>query len=661
MGLSVYMGSTAVPAPGDLDGFEQRIVRDFSKRMIYSEAPGTVTFTGGAWRVLRDAFEANYCASVPLRIYDDCTGVAQLILSGEVILADIRWNLSRCTAEAPIQVASVGARILDNMGLTIAPVAEASKDGVQIAPCAPFTLTVFDPQAPATTTTRQARPWDDAMRHAIDFLTDGTVVLSNPWYSALAASERIALVQGALWRTGAQPDDPVQWSLESLWLEIAKRFNLWMVVRQDANGIASITILEDGDTFGSSSALSIRSIDGIIQSVDQGALFGAVKVGEQREANRTGLSYSALPYFRSVTHIEEQYGVSCLCNRGDALDLTCRWAADHGILENVMWRDPTKTDIDESVCILQYDSGTATVTGAAYLATDPLYNESMLNYKVVNRYSTLCDVIVWQEASEPVLAVSTPVLSDDLAYEVGTTATWYTEGDTIIGTLDDDPPSPGSVGQFTTWPIDAPPAGLDPDAQWDGVNRYTALSTGIRSVAFEFRASIRVASGASNLDTRRSWRLRLHLDHYSAASVLLGTYDAVGDPAASGTFSTQSGAVALFMQTGEYFIARLFPEIVLPDDFQTVNDLTFYLSATSPSRLSVSALSFASGSRGPRRVLRVEFERQTTSTMWAALLDDPRLPITIDGAGLGPTVTWISEASRDILRGRTRYTQLHAL
>ena len=661
MGLSVYLGSAIVPSPGDLDGFEQRIVRDFDRRMVYSEAPGTVKFTGAAWRILRDAFEADYCASIPVRVYDDCTGIAQLILSGEVILADIKWNLSRCVAEAPIQVASVGARILDNMDLVISPVATESKDGIQITPCSPFTLTIFDPQNPATTTTRPARDWKEAMRHAIDFLTDGTVIVTNAWYDALPDDERIALVQGVVWRTGSQPDDPVQWSLSSLWMEIAKRFNLWMVVRQDANGIASITILSDADSFSASPSMSIALVDGIVQSIDSDALFGSVRVGEQREANRTGDAYSALPYFRSVTHIDEQYGVKCLCNRGQALDLTCTWAADHGILENTMWRDTSNVKIDESVCVLQYTASTSTVTAVAYLATDPLYNDAMLNYRIVNRYRTLCDVIVWQAASEPVLAISTPVLSNDPAYQIGPNLSWYAESSNNIGPLDFNPPSPNSTGQFTTWPIDTPPNGNDPGAQWNGVNRYTASATGIRSVSFRFRASITINSGASNLDNRRFWRMRLRLQHFSAANVLLGTYNASGDAVASGTFSTQSGAVALFMQTGEYFIARLFPEIVVPNDFQTVNDLTFLLSATSPSELAVSSLSFESGPAGDRRIALIEFERHVTSTMWATMLGDPRLPITVDGAGLGPTLSWLKEASRDITRGNTRFTLMHSL
>jgi hypothetical protein len=661
MGLIVYLGSTIVPTPGDLDGFEQRIVRDFERRMIYSEAPATATFTGGAWRILRDQFLANFCASMPLRIYDDCTGVAQLLLSGEIILADIKWNLSRCTAEAAIQVASVGARILDNMELVISPVAETSKDGIQIAPCSSFALTVFDPQAPASTTTRAAYDWSGAMQHAVDFLTDGTVMVTNTWYSALPDEAHLALVQGVLWRTGTLPDDPVQWTLSDLWLEIAKRFNLWMVVRQDANGIASITILDDAGTYGQVASTEISHIDGIVQSIDSDALFGSVKVGERREANRTGSSYSALPYFRSVTHVDEQYGVSCLCNRGEALDLTCRWVADHGILEHVMWQDNTDTEIDEDVCLLQYVQSTATVTASAYLATAPLYNEAMLNYRVVNRYPTLCDVIVWQAASKPVLARNMPVLSNDPAILSGPLLPWYVEGSNNIGPLDSVPVSLSSIGVFDSWPLDAPPNGLDPGAQWNGVNRYTASATGIRSVSFRFRASVVILSGTSNLDPRRFWRMRLVVDHYTAANVLLGTYSVAGETIGSGSFDIQEGTTALFMQTGEYFLARIVPEIVLPIDFQTVLDLTFELSASAPSEISVSSLSFDSGTSGERRIALVEFERHVTTSSWMALLGDPRAPITIDGAGMGPTLSWVREASRDILRGNTRFTLMHSL
>lgn len=664
MGVTVYIGTVEVPTPGDVDGYVQRIVRDFDRRMIYSESPGTLTFTGGAYKLLRDAYLSSFCNSLPVRIYDQCAGVRVLLVSGEAILADIKWNLSRCSAEAPIQMGAVGARILDNLNLVLTPEATESKNSQTITACATFSLTAFDPQTPATTTTRTARPWNDAMRHAVDFLTDGTVPVINTWYDALPDDERLALVQGVYWRTGSQPLDPVSWSLHSLWMEIARRYNLWMVIKQDAVGNASIEILSDADTFGASAGAEIRHVDGIVQSIDEDALFGSVVVGEDREKNRTGSSFSALPYYLSLTHTEESYGVRCLCNRGDELDLRNEWVADHGTLEHVMWRDTTDTVIDEDVCILQYTETTGEVTASEYASpTTPLCNETMLNYRVINRYSTLCDVITPQEPTAGVFARNDAILSSDQAYTQGSTATWIAEGSNIVATLPENPPSPLSSGIYTTWPIDTPPGGSDPDNAWTLGSRYTATSTAMRTITWSFRSSIQINSGASNLDNRRYWRMRCEISLFNSANVLLGTFGQISGIGASGSFAIHTGSRTIFMGATDYLTIRFYPQIVLPNDFQTVLDLTFLLS-TSPARtisITTSDLSIGSGTVGSRRVALIDFERHLSTAQWLAFLADPRTPITVDGAGLLQTLTWAKVMSRDIMRGTTNFTMIHEI
>jgi hypothetical protein len=560
---------------------------------------------------------------------------------------------------------SIGARILDNLDLVLTPDATTSKNGQPIDAVPSFALQIFDPQS-ATVNGRLAYDWKLSLQHAVDFLTDGLVTVDNAWYDALPDNERLAMVHGVYWRTGTQPLDPISWPILSLWLEIAKRFNLWMVVRQDAVGNTTITVLSDADTYGTTAATEIQHIDGIVQTVDEDALFGSVKVGEKRERNRIGSSFSALPYYLSLSHTEEDYGVRCLCNRGNILDLTVEWVADHGTLERVMWRDPTITEIDEEICLLQYTDSTDAVTASQYASPGiPLYNEIMLNYRVINRYRSLCDVITPQEPTGDVLAFNANVLSLDTAYRIGTTVTWVPEGPNIVGSLEFDPlpPSPGATGIYDTWPLDTPPTGSDPDNAWTLSSRYTASSTGMRTVFWSFRSSVLVNSSGSNLDQRRYWRLRAFIRHYTAANVLINTIQAVSGVAASGSFATYSANAVLFMAQTDYLTITFVPEVVLPDNFQTVLDLTFQLSAASNRWISITTaeLGISTGDPGSRRIALIEFDRHLSTARWAAMLADPRTPLLVSGAGLGPTTAWINRVSRDILRGSTQFTLTHAI
>ena len=119
----------------------------------------------------------------------------------------------------------------------------------------------------------------------------------------------------------------------------------------------------------------------------------------------------------------------------------------------------------------------------------------------------------------------------------------------------------------------------------------------------------------------------------------------------------------LFMAVTDYLTVEFVPEIVLPSDFLTVIGLTFQLSADGNRRIAIttSELGIATGDEGTRRISIIEFDRHVTSAQWASMLDDPRAPMIVDGAGLGPTTAWIKKVSRDIVRGKTRFELIHTM
>src|SRR5690606_26164381 len=95
------------------------------------------------------------------------------------------------------------------------------------------------------------------------------------------------------------------------------------------------------------------------------------------------------------------------------------------------------------------------------------------------------------------------------------------------------------------------------------------------------------------LSTLAKWRIMMRVQHWADPVTLLGTYDAPGDLMGNGTWSIQGASLPLFMQTGEYFIVRLFPQVALPVG-GPVGPIVIKLSASAPSEVAVSSLSFAS-------------------------------------------------------------------
>lgn len=649
--VEVYINGLPVPVPGNIKGFEQVLMRDAERRLIYVDCPNKATFAGAGYAALRAAFVGDTCGAAVIEIYDTCAGVRRLVLRGEIILADVEWSVSRCTAEAAIQQSSVGARLLDNFNLRLSPTMVVSKAGAPIAAVSTVSITVPEPQG-AGTTTRAMYDWGEAMAHAVRFLTDDTVTITNAWYDALPDDERLALTSGIMWRTSATQNDPVAWSFHDLWLEVARRYNLWAVVSQGVAGHTTITVVSAIDLYAQTTALyDVDHIDGITQKVDEDELYGSVKVGEDdRTKNRQGLTYSALPFIQAFTHTGEEFGVGCLCNRGSALDLACKWVADHGALEHVIWIDGNDNDIDEDVVLVVYDSDTSTVVASDYAMNGTRqYNEPLLNVYVMGRYKNLCAPIVPSSANDSVAALrrgeATPTTG-------ATVAAWSAGGefDGLSGLMYTVPP---------LYLYDYAPYGHDLTGSWN-FDRFTSSGQGLRS--FSVTATLRVDATAGPTDPRKRWGIIVVLSHFTSGGAPLGTYRLASPSFACGTQQQFTSGRTILMSAGDRVVVSVEVHGVVPIDFGPTAGLTY--AVTLPNtitplnsvRVSSSALiaSTVDGATPPTIVN--EFERHLPAADWVRLLRAPASVIRIGGAGIETSLAWIKEAKRDIVTGKTAYT-----
>jgi len=632
MSFTHYINGIPVVEPKEWRNFEQEIVRDLERRTISTKYPGSSTFTRGAYRMLRDMFVADDCGIVVYECFEECGGITLLVVRANIILSDCKWNLTRCEVECSLVDDGVDARITNNRGIPISPQADKSKNGVDIVPVPVLDLVMFNPGTGSPTASRFVFDWYLCMQHAVQYMTDGNVTLVSQWYANLPADEKWAVTTGFQFRTGDTTPEgiAVVYKFEELFLEMAKKYNLWMTIRRDVNGTAIVYIEQEVDTFVDQVAASFAFTDGVIQSVDREQLWARVDVGSENGTKNQG-NVEALPFLTLLGFSVEEFHFETECNTDAVLDLVNKYTICTNTLERMLNGD---TGEDSKNVLIQYTPAIGEATAGVWLNPDnpdPLYNPAILNRDVLERYtlpSSVGQFVAPQQGVFYAFATNntTPVAYNNL-FPVNT----------IL-------PQAGPGLAFND---DTTPPGQDPDNAWDvGLQRYTALQDGFYSIR------MRLLWEGGGVNSR--FRPRVVAQVFNSLDVLQTTFEQ------SGPF--REGSVSQYQDT------FTFGSVMTATDYMT---FTLFWDIETTGAPNVTALGLAagrfifsdflaqgggvvSGNSTEARVITYEFDRITTAARWKSMVDDPRQAIEVapfDDLKLGH----IKRASRNIYKGTTSY------
>jgi len=384
------LNGVVVEEPGGWPDFTEEIERNLEDRIIHLKYSNSLLFIGDGYDLLRRLFEDNYCNEVSYTCEQFLQGGWQQVCEGIVVLSDIQWNLSKCSADATITDNTVGARILNNLKVTCFPTATLSKSGVAITPVPSFELEVFDPQAAVGTylaTPRDAWDWKQCMAHMIAFVTDGMVGFRSDWYDALPDDQRFAMLNGVQLRTAGTDNRPPEHSLQELWEFAWRSDNLLAGIVQD-NGATTFRVEPEDFWYGAQGAIVLLHQEDLVQSIDTDLLYATIKMGSQgaikNEAFAAGYS---LPYVGLRTFSDETYALEGQCNTDNALELKLPYVVCTNAIEDAVVNNDDGND--EEVFVIQYDRSTDRAVKSDYLTSAGvpyLYNERFLNISVVNRW-----------------------------------------------------------------------------------------------------------------------------------------------------------------------------------------------------------------------------------------------------------------------------------
>lgn len=650
--ITVYLDGVEVPQPKDFDRYSQKVERDFERRFIRVAYPGTFTFAGAGYAGLREMFLADTCSVARFEAFDTCGGVRYQLISGDIALADCKWNLRTCTVECSVQDDAIGARIDNNFRVPVSPTSSRSKNDTDITPVTAWDVSVFDPQEDLPDylpDDRKMYDWLDCITHAVQYISDGAVSVISPWYDDLPMLERIALCNGYHLRTHDMSADAllVTYTLEKLWMEVATRYNLWMCVSRDNSGAPVIIIDHEDDMFSTLVAMDILHIDGLVQSVDADRLYSAVVVGD-KEGLRNITPTESLPFLLLQTHSEERLHFAGQCNRDLVMDLSGEWISDTNIIERVLVLDTTSTDYDKDIFLVQYSAYDGSAVKGTYLnegAAPYLYNEQLLNINILNRYTLPSDVGQYtadQDASfraqhtGPSSQTTQIVLNQPAGMFATNEYPWNAVGGIHF---DDD---------FT-------PPNHDPLALWDGVNKYTAAFQGFHQFGWgiPWVAIHNTIVGSAPAQVKLILNMQLfdssdtfiqQQRYWSPASVVSG-------------LKNFSGSLGFVMNPGDYVLYQIVVEVTrIGGGGSTVSiqitpgyyAYTSFIAHGGGQVTDVDPLA--------SRIIKYEFDRLIPTSQWNELLRDPRKAIRISD-GAGPfRVCHVLEAERDAVKGSTSFT-----
>jgi hypothetical protein len=636
MSFTHYIDGVAVNEPGGWEDFEQEISRDFDTRTISVSFPTDATFTGEGYKRLRALFVDNDCGIVSYEAYDECDGLRILIVRADIILADCEWNLNRCEVSCSLVDDGIGSRISNNKGIPISPLADRSKNGVAITPVPVLPLNIFDPAGVAPLFDARAMyDWLKCMQHAVQYMTDGAITLQSPWYNSLPPDERWAVTTGFQFRTADPTPAGIEliYKFEELFGEVAKKYNLWLLIRRDNSGNAVVYIEQDQDTFASPVAASFPWQDNLIQSVDSGQLWARVDVGSDNGTKNQG-NIEALPFLTLLGFSKEEFQFETICNSDAVLDLVSKYTICTNTLERMIAGDDGE---DDSTVLIQYSivgspfAGQAT-PGFWFNPGSPttLYNEAILNKNVLERYALPSAVGIF----------AAPQAGNFLAFATNDQpATIYTNTAPVGSVV----PFPGPSLNFN---VDTPPGGFDPDGVWDvGTQRYAINAPGF----YQFTIDLRSFVGTIGARVRP----RIVATVFDVLNVSVQTF------ANAGAYRQDNAGnvvdvidLSASITTIGYVTFDLFWDI----DVLTASN-TVGVQLRLNRRIFTQFVATGGGVTGnnlPTRIITYSFDRLTTARQWANMIDDPSKAIRVaidDNLKTGH----IMSATRNILKGTTSY------
>lgn len=623
--FNFLINGTPVDDPIDLKDYKESIVRDYDIRGILAKHPMTLTF-GGNGNALLYAIKmsGSYCGFAELEIRYACEGSPiETIFNGLINIANIEFNVNKCTANCKIDDNSYSAMIFNNREIKAYLSVGKSKNGVDITPCTAISGFQFiDLQTGAATLGNTCQVFDagDAFEFILRFMTDGAVGFVSTWYTGLPASERYAIGNAAEIRlqTGLAENMPYV-SFDDIFSELSKKYKLFFAMETDASGNVFMRIEEEDYFFKTTTALSTPFVQDLLESTDFTRLYSEISLGAEDSAQFTVGKWD-LPIIRYVTFRKEKYIIKGTCNVNRTLDTVSKWIIDSNIIQGLTQTDTANDAYDEKIVLVQYDSGTneAVVWNTFFVPPPYFYNGQITNDKVAARWN---------------------VQGDLAAYITNVDTTFRASRTSAVG------PNAGTFSENPIpYPDDFTPPNNDPSGSYNAATyRFTSPAQG----GYGFHVFQRIDfTRVTFANPVNPLSVLIYLRHYNAASTLLETIVLnTKDIYVTGLYDIE-GNHLFSLDAGDYVIAVASGVDSTGDTISWYFDILGYFECTFS--LNGGTIPGAQSDPALYRVLKFAYNFPIANSIWQSMLADPAQALMF-GTGGAIKKGWINKIERDIV------------
>ena len=388
-----YIDDTEVTPPKNFDDFTEELVRSESSRHVYFDYPISLEFIGDGYEVLDQKYKEDYNSQLKLVITEQTEQAATVVFNAFIKISNITFDLIRHVATCEIDDTVYQSYLFSNYSVEAGCGSGISKNGVPIDEIQSIDLTVYNPITGVNyEETRRAFDMKDAISMMIAYVSDNTISFESSWYDGLTIGGRLAIVTGFELRNHTGRTAPII-SLKSIFEELWKKFNLYLIIENPINGL--VVRLEEESYLYGNTGVDILYCENLTRSLDFERLYSTIKIGSKKAIQERSTVF-LFPYLRLFSFVEETYNLEGVINVDNTLNLVSEFIIDTNVIQDVLVND--NDDYDEEIFIIQYNLINKVAMKGTYFDTidsaSRLYNESLLNSNVADRFRYLGNLVL---------------------------------------------------------------------------------------------------------------------------------------------------------------------------------------------------------------------------------------------------------------------------
>lgn len=387
-----YINGTEIQNhPDGWDKIISEVKRDDITGILLLDSQISLTFYGGqdGYTILKNGWTANHVGESYIDIQQRFpNGQYGLVHSGTIFHSSIKFNLVNGSLTFRTEDRGFYAMINNNKKIETDLTGGKTKNGIAIAPCPSFTLTVHNVNNGNPKHTVTAFKMIDVLKYLVQFMTDNRMTLESSCFDVGGSYEGICLVNGHELAVHNNTKKPIL-SWETLTNELSKRLNVQFSV---VGAIDNPVINVDSFTnfYGGFNALEIPTIPREVElSTDENRLYSCVEVGSDKIETDSNLHFPdvyALTSFRT-----ESFHFIGTNNIDRKLDLVGKFVISNAAIEVVTNQLSGWEGYDEDIFMIQYNVGANTSYQSNWvgstIAAGYFYNEMFNNQNILSRWS----------------------------------------------------------------------------------------------------------------------------------------------------------------------------------------------------------------------------------------------------------------------------------